>query len=136
MLEGWPKVAANGTPLSDFISACIHDLHHPGPPSPAPGRASAFCLLFTLCLSPLKAHLTSSRVSKHLSSLIISTPGSLLQRYLSITILPLPALKPYILFILRCTYLSLFLSVFNCPRFGFLHPISPVSYKHLVEKNS
>lgn len=107
MLEGWPKVAANGIPLSDSISACIHDLHQPGSPSPAPGWASAFCLLFTLSLSPLKAHLTSSRVSKHLSSLIISTPSSLLQRrYLSVTILPLPALKPYILYTLPCAYLS------------------------------
>ena len=108
MLEGWPKVAANGIPLSDSISAYIHDLHQPGSPSPAPGRASAFCLLFTLSLSPLQAHLTSSRVSKHLSSLIISMPSSLLQRrYLSVTILPLPALKPYILYTLPCAYFKL-----------------------------
>ena len=55
----------------------------------------------------LSSSSTSSRVSKLLSSLSISTPGSLLQRrYLSITILPLPSLKPYIVFILRGTHLN------------------------------
>ena len=59
------------------------------------------------CLSPLKARLTSSRVPKLLSSLSFCTLGSLLQRRcLSITILPLPALKPYIVYMLHHTHLS------------------------------